>query len=72
VEHLKGNIEALGLQLNEEELDKIDNAYGFEMGFPHDFINPANKSVLGPEDDLYRDPSPFRRTRVRWTSCSKS
>ena len=53
VEHLKGNIEALGLMLSEEEMDKIDNAYGFEMGFPHDFLNPANKAVLGPEDGWF-------------------
>jgi aryl-alcohol dehydrogenase-like predicted oxidoreductase len=53
VDHLKGNIEALGLRLGEEEMDKIDNAYGFEMGFPHDFLNPANKSVLGPQDGWF-------------------
>lgn len=50
VEHLKGNIEALGLQLDEEELNKIDNAYGFEIGFPHSFLSPQNKAVLGAED----------------------
>ena len=53
VEHLKGNIEALGLRLDEEDLDKIDNAYGFEMGFPHDFLGPENRSVLGPEDGWF-------------------
>lgn len=51
--HLKGNIEALGLQLDADEMDKIDEAYGFEIGFPHDFLNPANKSVLGPEDGWF-------------------
>ncbi|KAF3047928.1 hypothetical protein E8E11_006462 [Didymella keratinophila] len=50
VEHLKGNIEALGLRLDEEEMDEIDNAYGFEIGFPHEFLSPQNKAVLGAED----------------------
>ena len=53
VEHLKGNIEALGLRLDEEELDKIDNAYGFEIGFPHEFLSPQNKAVLGAEDGWF-------------------
>lgn len=50
VEHLQGNIAALGLTLTKEEMEMIDNAYGFEMGFPHDFLGPGNKAVLGPED----------------------
>ena len=53
VDHLKGNIEALGLRLDDAEMAKIDAAYGFEMGFPHDFLNPANTSVLGPEDGWF-------------------
>ncbi|KAF9690930.1 hypothetical protein EKO04_011113 [Ascochyta lentis] len=53
VEHLEGNIAALGLRLDEEEMDKIDDAYGFEIGFPHDFLGPANKSVLGPQDGWF-------------------
>lgn len=50
VDDLKGNIEARGLRLDDEEMDKIDSAYGFEIGFPHDFIAAANKAVSGPED----------------------
>lgn len=53
VDHLKGNIEALGLRLDEDELDKIDNAYGFEIGFPHDFLSSQNQSLLGPEDGWF-------------------
>jgi len=53
VEHLKGNIEALGLRLDDEELDKIDNAYEFEMGFPDNFLSPENKLVLSPEDGWF-------------------
>lgn len=38
VEHLKGNIEALGLQLSEEEIDDIDSAINFDVGFPMNFL----------------------------------
>ncbi|KAF2703587.1 Aldo/keto reductase [Pleomassaria siparia CBS 279.74] len=38
VEHLKGNIEALGLVLSDEEMDSIDAAADFEVGFPMNFL----------------------------------
>lgn len=53
VEHLKGNIEALALRLEEEDVKRIDEAYGFEMGYPHGFVQPANTMVLGPEDNIF-------------------
>jgi len=34
IEHLKGNIEALSLELSEEEIDDIDSALDFDVGFP--------------------------------------
>lgn len=34
VEHLKGNIEALSVELTDEEVDEIDDATPFEVGFP--------------------------------------
>lgn len=38
IEHLKGNIEALGLELSEEEVDDIDSAIDFDVGFPMSFL----------------------------------
>ncbi|KAF2268828.1 aryl-alcohol dehydrogenase-like protein [Lojkania enalia] len=38
VEHLKGNIEALGLQLSDEEVDSIDEQTNFDIGFPMSFL----------------------------------
>ncbi|KAF2690457.1 aryl-alcohol dehydrogenase-like protein [Lentithecium fluviatile CBS 122367] len=38
VEHLKGNIEALSLQLSDEEIDDIDSATDFDVGFPMNFL----------------------------------
>ncbi|KAL8875249.1 MAG: hypothetical protein Q9198_006365 [Flavoplaca austrocitrina] len=34
LEHLKGNIEALGIDLTDEEVDEIDAALPFDVGFP--------------------------------------
>jgi len=43
VNHLKGNIEALRLQLTQEEMDEIDNAVPFDLGFPHNFLYGSSK-----------------------------
>lgn len=53
IPHLKSNIEALGLRLTDEEIREIDNAYGFEMGFPHSFLSPINAVMMGPEDNRF-------------------
>lgn len=34
IEHLKGNIEALRIELTDEEIDEIDKAVPFDVGFP--------------------------------------
>jgi len=38
IEHLKGNIEALSLELSDEEIDEIDGAWEFDAGFPTGFL----------------------------------
>ena len=38
VEHLKGNIEALSIELSDQELDEIENAAPFDAGFPLSFL----------------------------------
>lgn len=50
VEHLKGNIEALGLRLSKEDLDLIETSYPFDVGFPHNFLTGNSKGAQGPED----------------------
>lgn len=51
VEHLKSNIEALTIRLSQEEIDEIDAAYPFDLGFPMNFLTSGKKSrVQGPED----------------------
>ncbi|KAF4304861.1 putative norsolorinic acid reductase protein [Botryosphaeria dothidea] len=38
IEHLKGNIEALSIQLSAEEIQEIENAEPFDIGFPMNFL----------------------------------
>lgn len=38
VDHIKGNIEALTLELTSEDIQEIDNAVEFDFGFPHSFL----------------------------------
>ena len=38
IDHLKGNIEALSIDLSDEEVDEIDGAIDFDIGFPMNFL----------------------------------
>jgi aryl-alcohol dehydrogenase-like predicted oxidoreductase len=38
IDHLKGNIEALELELSNEEIEEIEAASDFQVGFPMNFI----------------------------------
>ncbi|KAJ5577931.1 uncharacterized protein N7459_006895 [Penicillium hispanicum] len=69
VEHLQGNIEALGLVLSQEDIDEIESAYDFDLGFPMAFLfrgvkeaHPANSVFLNATarmdyPDLPRPPA---------------
>lgn len=50
VDHLKGNIEALGLQLSEEEIAEIEAATPFDVGFPLNFLSQKPGGAKGPGD----------------------
>ncbi len=43
LEHLKGNIEALSLQLSEEEMDDIEGAAEFDLGFPLNMLRKGER-----------------------------
>jgi aryl-alcohol dehydrogenase-like predicted oxidoreductase len=51
ISHLKQNMEALKIRLTQQELDEIDTAYPFDVGFPMNFLT-ANKNgaTHGPQD----------------------
>ena len=39
LEHIKGNVAALGVSLSEEDIKDIESAYEFDPGFPHTFLS---------------------------------
>lgn len=39
IEHLKGNIEALKIKLSKEDMDEIEGAIPFDIGFPSNFVS---------------------------------
>lgn len=49
IEHLKGNIEGLSLELSEDDIKEIEGANSFDIGFPHDFLGGPN-GVRNPSD----------------------
>lgn len=50
VEHMRMNIEALGLKLNQEDIDEIETGYSFDVGFPMNLMGGGPKGARGPED----------------------
>lgn len=38
INHLKGNIEALGIELSAQDIADIDSAIDFDIGFPMNFL----------------------------------
>ncbi|QSZ34208.1 hypothetical protein DSL72_005798 [Monilinia vaccinii-corymbosi] len=49
VEHLKGNIEALHLELSDDDIKQIEDANEFDVGFPMNFLGGPG-GVKGPGD----------------------
>jgi len=69
IEHLKGNIEALTLELSDEDIKEIEGAREFDIGFPNNFLG-GPKGVSSPADvwlmnmagtfDYHEDTKPIR------------
>ena len=61
VEHLKSNIEALSIELSDDEMDAIDNAAPFSIGFPLNFLFERGEqkynSRMTTKDILFMQPA---------------
>ena len=53
MEHLKGNIEALGLRLEDADMQQIEEAYPFDVGFPMNMLGGGPKGPKGPQDIVF-------------------
>ena len=72
IEHLQANIEALSLALTPEEVQEIEDAYPFELGFPLNFIYgeklPQHPSIVrvlenGSHYDYVSEPKSIEAQR---------
>ncbi|KAK9686388.1 hypothetical protein K7432_015179 [Basidiobolus ranarum] len=74
IEHLKGNIAALGLYLTEDEIKDIDKAYVFDPGFPHTFLSGTLFNDATPEGAM--EPGDVWLTKLMgnfdWVASEKS
>lgn len=50
LDHLKGNIEALGLELSKDEIDEIEAVVPFDVGFPMNFLGTNGAPARDPKD----------------------
>ncbi|EME86666.1 uncharacterized protein MYCFIDRAFT_186789 [Pseudocercospora fijiensis CIRAD86] len=48
VSHLNSNIEALGLRLTPKDIEEIESAYDFQIGFPHNFMTVTSTDCAAP------------------------
>ena len=51
LEQLKSNVEALNVDLNDDEIAEIENTYKFDPGFPHTFLS----GTLFNDDDTVQE-----------------
>lgn len=49
IEHLKGNIQGLSVQLSQQDIEEIEGANAFDVGFPHNFLG-GPKGPKSPND----------------------
>lgn len=61
VEHLKANIEALSIELSDEDIEAIDGAFQFDVGFPmtmlFEYGGSKFKTGMGLEDMMLAKPA---------------
>ena len=70
IDHLKGNIEGLSLDLSSEDIKEIDEANAFDIGFPHNFLGGAN-GVQQPED-VWLMGMAGSQQHVKWQTVSSN
>ncbi|KAH8161953.1 hypothetical protein CIB48_g6281 [Xylaria polymorpha] len=77
LEYLKANLEALNLELTPQDMEMIENAAPFDIGFPMWFngcANPANNLLLHNTGhyDYVQDPKPIAPRKKRETDGGKA
>lgn len=53
VEHLQENIDALAIQLSKEDIEEIEGAYEFDIGFPMSFLFRGQVQEAHPSGSVF-------------------
>ena len=53
IEHLKSNIEALNIKLSAKDIEEIEDAYPFNIGFPLNFLFMGQKTPTLKGSDVF-------------------
>jgi hypothetical protein len=53
IEHLKANVDALSIQLSEEDLREIEEAVPFDVGFPMNFMFTEKYTLRETAADVF-------------------
>jgi hypothetical protein len=53
IEHLRSNIAALSLDLSEEDIQEIDSATAFDLGYPHSLLSGARDKQISAESPAF-------------------
>jgi hypothetical protein len=53
IDHLKSNIEALGIDLSEEDIREIEGAFKFDLGYRHSTLSGARDKPVSAKDPAF-------------------
>jgi aryl-alcohol dehydrogenase-like predicted oxidoreductase len=53
IDHLKSNIEALGVDLSGEDIREIEGAFKFDLGYPHSTLSGARDKPASAKDPAF-------------------
>ena len=59
IQHLKDNIEALSLKLTDEDIQEIDHAADFDIGFPQNLLGGAGGATAPQHVSLNKNLGNF-------------
>ena len=69
LDHIKGNIDALNIALDPEDVKEIDDAAPFDLGFPYSFIGttPGESFLIRSEGHMeyVQPPMPIRPEPIK-------
>lgn len=53
IEHLKSNIDALSIDLSDGNIQEIENAFQFDLGYPHTTLSGSRNKGVSTKDPSF-------------------